>query len=131
MSTPDKKYSPICPACGSDQYKKRFFGGNDAGVFVFFILGVVALFEEGPWSRPMVLLPAGFCFLVAFMAMTSKRYRCTACQKTYNWDSPEKIKIAVVCPKCGVKLKGATQAMVGDTAVCTRCKMEFEIKDSE
>ena len=134
MSTPDKKHSPVCPVCGSDHHKKRFFGGNDAGVVVFFLLGIIALIEEGPRSWPVALALAGFCFLVAVMAMTSKRYRCTACRKTYNWESPKEVKkakIAVVCPECAMKLKGATQDMVGDIAVCTRCKADFEIKTPE
>lgn len=37
-------------------------------------------------------------------------------------------KLKVKCPGCGRSLKGATEAMIGDTAVCPKCKAEFTIE---
>ncbi len=37
-------------------------------------------------------------------------------------------KLKVKCPGCKRSLKGATEAMIGDTAVCPKCKTEFIIE---
>lgn len=44
-----------------------------------------------------------------------------------NVDLQEKIKI--ICPNCGVFLKGTTREMIGDIGVCTKCKAEFTIEE--
>ena len=36
-------------------------------------------------------------------------------------------KLKIRCPACGRSLKGATIDMVGDIAVCPKCRTEFEI----
>lgn len=49
------------------------------------------------------------------------------------YDDMSKIytKLKVQCPGCGRSLKGATEAMIGDAAVCPKCKAEFEIKQED
>jgi len=42
-----------------------------------------------------------------------------------------KTKLKVTCPVCGRSLRGATQAMIGDTAVCPKCRTEFVLESTE
>jgi len=39
----------------------------------------------------------------------------------------DKKQLIVNCPRCGHLLKGATQEMIGDTAVCPKCEAKFVI----
>ncbi len=40
-------------------------------------------------------------------------------------------RIAVTCPNCGKRLKGATTAMIGETGICPKCKTEFELSEDK
>lgn len=42
----------------------------------------------------------------------------------------KKSKLEIFCPQCGRQLYGASQDMIGDTGVCTRCKAEFVIEQN-
>lgn len=46
-------------------------------------------------------------------------------------ESKRNSKLKVKCPGCSRSLKGATEAMIGDIAVCPKCKAEFEIKQED
>ena len=56
------------------------------------------------------------------------RERATQIQVVYEELMKHKTKLKVKCPVCRRSLKGATEAMIGDTAVCPKCKTEFTIE---
>ncbi len=43
----------------------------------------------------------------------------------------QKTKLRIKCHGCGRSLKGITQAMIGNIAVCPKCKAEFTIKQKD
>jgi len=43
----------------------------------------------------------------------------------------QKTKLRINCPGCGRPLKRTTQAMIGDIAVCPKCKVEFTIEQKD
>lgn len=57
------------------------------------------------------------------------RERVTQIQAVCDEVRKRKTKLKVKCPGCGRSLKGATEAMIGDTAVCPKCKAEFTIEN--
>ena len=56
----------------------------------------------------------------------AKRFRKLSLM--YDELMKHKTKLKVTCPFCKHSLKGVTEAMIGDTAVCLKCKSEFTIE---
>ena len=122
-----------CPKCEAADCKKRFFGGSFGGgvVFSFLAFFCVCAYFGNPHPDPEMLLVAALCTLVAVMAFASKKYRCRKCGRAFTPETPEPPrKVKISCPQCGHRLKGATDAMIGDAGVCPHCGAEFEIRES-
>ncbi len=138
------KANACCPACRSEKTKKHFLGIPDVFHFgpglvgAILVMGGVIAVVEGIATRPTAAdAPADWMIqvvvggVVAFLAICGLAYKshvCTDCGTRFNWPPVFVRKLAVTCPGCGTRLKGATADMVGDTAVCRRCKEEFEIQ---
>ena len=56
-------------------------------------------------------------------------WTCPSCGMSVKWMpyNPRK-RLRVKCPQCAKSLKGATEAMIGDTGVCKNCRAEFPIR---
>jgi len=79
--------SPVkCPSCGSERFKKRFFGGSKGCAIACFVLGGFIAVEElsRPGGDPTVLLLTLVFVLAGITALTSKRYKCLDCKKSFN-----------------------------------------------
>jgi len=46
----------------------------------------------------------------------------------YDNMQKQKTKLNIKCPGCGRSVKGITQAMIGDTGACPKCRTEFVIE---
>jgi Zn finger protein HypA/HybF involved in hydrogenase expression len=108
---------PHCPYCGTDNVRKRFLAGSIGWGSVALSLALMALVE------PVASL---LLCLIAIMAFSSPQYTCIECERLFS--PPYPLVLDVCCPACNSTLNDATYSMVGDTGVCSKCKLEFEIK---
>lgn len=76
-----------CPSCGSQNVKKRFFGGSRGGAIACFIVGGIIAFEEfqRPRPDPTVLLLLAVFVLAGVAALVTRSYRCRQCGTTFRW----------------------------------------------
>lgn len=81
-----QKEPPECPACGSLEIKKHFFGGSKGWAIACFALGFLVTCQElsRPHGDPTVLLFALVCALAGVAALTGKRFKCRNCKKAFN-----------------------------------------------
>ena len=145
-----------CPSCKSGNNKKRFLGipsilgispftcsciiliggfltiGSGYMDMQYIVIGSydtgVPITENNPELGMIKYIVGAVLVILAVCSFIFKNYKCLACQKGFFW--PQQVRsIKVKCPSCGVRLKGVDSDMIGDTAVCSDCKHEFEIKE--
>ena len=76
----------VCPACGSGDVKKRFFGGSAGASWACFIVGgIIALDEyQRPHPDPTVLFLL-FAFVAAgIAARLTKSHSCKKCKTAFR-----------------------------------------------
>jgi len=145
QSEKKSKFIPKCTYCGSDRTKKRFLripriffldpplvGGLAIIGGVLTILNGLAsarpLSSEGPHDWLVEVVVGSIVVLLMIVGLIAKTHKCLSCGKSFNWP-PSIRKLKITCPKCGVRLRGSDSDMIGETAVCPKCKFEFEITD--
>ena len=145
MNKSEKKSEciPKCTYCDSDRTKKRFlripriFFLNPPLVGGLVIIGGVLtilnglasarpLSSEGPHDWLVEVVVGSIMVLLMIVGLIARTHKCLACGRGFNWPPPIR-NIKVLCPKCGASLRGADSEMIGDTAICAKCKYEFEI----
>lgn len=119
-----KKEIITCPSCGSQKTKMR----TPVVATIFIILSALILVDIVV-RRTLGGAIIGFLlFLIPGVLLWygNAKAICTECNHRFVISDDSKLSIR--CPNCNRKLKGATEDMVGETGVCTKCKTEFKIE---
>jgi len=114
-----------CPSCGSQKTNMR----TPIAGTIFIILGGLILVDFAV-TRKLDIAALPGCVVLLILGLMfwygNRRAMCTECNHKFR--ITDDLKLTIRCPKCNRKLKGATEDMVGDIGVCSKCKTEFEIK---
>ncbi len=116
-----------CPFCGSKAFRRRFLaGGSDFGGWFFFICSLLAVFYAAGEGKFELFSVGLACTVLSYWQFRSETLKCADCGKPFVLKYP--LRLTQRCPNCGVSLRGATTAMLGELAVCPKCGTEWAIR---